>query len=192
MEKSIIGDILKKRISEMGKSQEEFSENTGIAMKTLRTYMDGKSFYRIDVLEIFANELNCSYDYLLGYSKSPKRENMIIAEELGLSDDALEMIKKRAENVDDINSKKWIETLDIILKDPYFMEFLASYFMMSRPLQEIFNREFDKMTDEEINVKLEQTKLILVSSICTLMAELRAENNSRLQEVFKKFIEEHR
>ena len=70
----IIGTILKDRIKEKGYTQEEFCELVGIGLSSLKKYMNGKVFYSIDTLELFANALDCSYDYLLGKSKTPKPE----------------------------------------------------------------------------------------------------------------------
>ena len=68
------GAILKKRIKEMGYTQEQFAEETGIPFGTLKKYLSGKSYYPIDLLKIFAEKLDCSYDYLMGFTVSPKRE----------------------------------------------------------------------------------------------------------------------
>ena len=53
----IIGTILKDRIKEKGYTQEEFCELVGIGLSSLKKYMNGKVFYSIDTLELFANAL---------------------------------------------------------------------------------------------------------------------------------------
>ena len=69
MDMVTIGTILKKRIREKGYTQEEFCEKVGIGLSSLKKYMNGKVFYSIDTLDLFAKALNCSYDYLLGRVK---------------------------------------------------------------------------------------------------------------------------
>ena len=61
-----IGAILKQTIKDRDFTQEEFAEITGIGLSSLKKYMSGKVSYSIEVLEIIADRLQCSYDYLLG------------------------------------------------------------------------------------------------------------------------------
>ena len=58
--------------------------------------MSGKVSYSIEVLEIIADRLQCSYDYLLGKSFTPERELQDVKEATRLSDGALEKIKSYA------------------------------------------------------------------------------------------------
>ena len=86
MDNGSIGSILKQRIKEMNFTQRQFCEITDISETALKTYMNGTRSYTYDVLERFANALNCSYDYLLGVSKVPERENQDIRNLTRLSD----------------------------------------------------------------------------------------------------------
>lgn len=91
-----IGAILKNRISEMSMTQEEFAERAGIACSTLKKYMSGKVAYNYVMLQKFADILNCSYDYLLGYSESTRRDIQSIKDTICLKEDVIDKLKKIA------------------------------------------------------------------------------------------------
>ena len=91
---STIGDILKKRIKEQGYTQQEFADVCGIDISTLQNYMRGIRMYKYDLLEVFADKLNCTYDYLLGKSEVPEREYQDMRNETGLSIYAIDELKK--------------------------------------------------------------------------------------------------
>lgn len=73
MKKNIYGAILKNRIKEKGYTQAEFAYKAGISLASLKKYIRGTTVYRIDLLPEFAELLDCSFDYLLGYSRFPMR-----------------------------------------------------------------------------------------------------------------------
>lgn len=87
------GDILKKRIKEMGYTQEEFAETVRVPFGTLKKYLSNKSVYPIDLLKIFAEKLDCSYDYLMGDTISPQREYQDLKDVTRLSDKAIDRLK---------------------------------------------------------------------------------------------------
>ena len=58
MDMVTIGTVLKNRIREKGYTQEEFCEKVGIGLSSLKKYMNGKVFYSIDTLDLFAKALN--------------------------------------------------------------------------------------------------------------------------------------
>lgn len=84
-----IGTILKERIREKGYTQEEFCEKLGIGLSSLKKYMTGKVYYSIDTLNMFAEALDCSYNYLWGVSKTPKPELHETKELTHLQDDVV-------------------------------------------------------------------------------------------------------
>jgi transcriptional regulator with XRE-family HTH domain len=124
-----IGAILKNRIRRRGFTQEEFAEKSGIGLSTLKKYMSGKAAYSIDLLETFSDLLDCSYDYLLGKSLTPKRDLHEMKETTRLTDKALEIISKQAIRYDrNKDCKRYIDTLSYIIESRDIVESLASYF----------------------------------------------------------------
>lgn len=128
MDMVTIGTILKDRIKEKGYTQEEFCELVGIGLSSLKKYMNGKVFYSIDTLELFANALDCSYDYLLGRSKTPNPELHEVKELTRLQDNAIVHIQHYAKLYDmDDNAKKFLDTLSTIISEEFIVERIIDY-----------------------------------------------------------------
>ncbi len=126
---SIIGANLKKLIKDRDFTQEEFAEITGIGLSTLKKYISGKVFYSIDTLELFADRLQCSYDYLLGKSLSPEPELKDIKEATRLQDGALERLLEYAKHYDDDPmSRRYIETISTLIQSNSVIGRISDYF----------------------------------------------------------------
>ncbi len=128
-QKDKIGAILKNLIKERGYTQEEFAEEVGIGLSTLKKYITGKVSYTIETLELFAEFFNCSYDYLLGKSLTPYREIQDIKQTTRLTDGALERIIHYAKEYDEYaESKRYIDTLSNIIQSEFLIERIIDYF----------------------------------------------------------------
>lgn len=175
------GEILKKRIKEMGYTQEEFSEISGIAYGTLKKYLSGDSEYNRTNLIKLANALDCSYDYLLGESPSAHREYRDISEQLRLSDSAIQKLLEYAVRYDtDFYSKMFIKTFDAFVKTDGLVISMAEYLLCSHYMKETeellngliideFKKQFnatETMIKDSTELSLEHRRLIdLVSCI---------------------------
>lgn len=126
---STIGTILKKRIKEQGYTQEKFAEVCGIGISTLQKYMRGERIYKYDMLEVFADKLNCTYDYLLGKSEVPERKYMDARNETGLSICAIDELKQ-------IYDRGQISIVNRIFENERFIERLISYFEPSEEFKQ--------------------------------------------------------
>lgn len=152
MEKDKIGAILKKRIAEQKYTQEQFAEISGIGISSLKKYCNGENFYNVELLERFADKLNCSYDYLLGYSRTPRREDHEIAEELRLSDEAIDTIRKHAVAYDnEFNRRKYIEAINTIICTDSLVECIAEFFLADRHVNSLFNSLMNTVFDSTIS-----------------------------------------
>ena len=144
MKKYTLGAILKNRIKEMGYTQEDFAEKAGIGLATLKKYINGTNMYRVDLLPKFAELLECSYDYLLGYSRSPIRENSDISNELHLSDESIRIIRKMASfDEDDYNYIAYFYVLNAIIENQDLMFSLVEYVVQSRYIVNILQPILD-------------------------------------------------
>lgn len=131
------GEILKKRIKEMGHTQEEFAELAGISYGTLKKYLSGDSEYNRTNLIKIAKALDCSYDYLLGESPSAYRECHDISKQLHLSDSAILKLLEYAGRYDtDFYSKMYIKTFDAIVRTDGLVMSMADYLIMSHYVKE--------------------------------------------------------
>lgn len=101
MKKCDIRHILRDRIKEMGYTQQAFADKINIPYETLKNILRGSGKYTVNLLEIFSKELDCSYDYLMGYSKTPYRELQTVKDKINLSDDTIrrlqEILKKKTD-----------------------------------------------------------------------------------------------
>lgn len=123
-----IGTILRERIREKGYTQEEFCEKLGIGLSSLKKYMTGKVYYSIDTLNMFAEALDCSYDYLLGVSKTPKPELHEVKELTRLQDDAIEHIQHYAKEYDsNPHARQYLDTLSYIVSNKFLVERIIDY-----------------------------------------------------------------
>lgn len=128
-QKDQIGAILKNLIKERGYTQEEFAEEVGIGLSTLKKYITGKVSYTIETLELFAEFFNCSYDYLLGKSLTPYREIQDVKQATRLTDGALERITGYAKDYDKYpENKRYIDTLSNIIQSEFLIERIIDYF----------------------------------------------------------------
>lgn len=144
MEKSMIGAILKKRIREMGLTQEEFAEEVGIGLSTLRKYISGKTAYSYEVLELFSEKLQCSYNYLLGKSTSPKDEFHSATELTRLSEEALEKISKYASVYDtNFEGRRYIMCLDRLICQEGTFNSICDYLIASKHVENYTNMLLD-------------------------------------------------
>lgn len=139
MEKEIIGEILNKRIAEKGYTQQEFADLMGMKKDTLRSYMNGSSAYSYELLIEFAEKLDCSYDYLLGYSKSPNRDYHEITEQTRLSEEAISKISKYAKEYDtEYEAKKYITLLDRMITEDRFLNTMFDYIIASKYIEKLY------------------------------------------------------
>ena len=144
MEKAIIGDILKKRIKEKGYTQEAFSEEVGIGHSTLKKYLSGETAYTYEQMEKFAEKLDCSYDYLLGLSKSPIKEYHEITEQTRLSEKAIEKIIKYAKYYDEeFEGKRFIKCLDMLLCEDGAFNAICDFMIASKYVNGIYQQGMD-------------------------------------------------
>lgn len=201
-----IGTILKKRIKECGYLQTKFAEEAGISMSTLRKQINGTMPYRCDDLIKYAELLNCSYDYLLGYSKSTERVNADIVDKTGLSIEAVknlvetEKMKSAKYNSKEENDKaieiiKNIqELISLIICDENFVYDLLLYVGNCVPLQKGVNESIDfmlrgnkKIANEMIKPNMDKITLAsLMADIERIRLILRPELIEEMKEDIKK------
>lgn len=138
MEKGIIGTILRNRIKEMNYTQEDFAEKAGISLSSLKKYMNGTTAYSYELMETFAELLDCSYDYLLGLSKSAKREFRDIREQIEFTDETLQKLTRYSKVFNtDYEAKRYLTTLDIIIRSKGLVTCIADYLICSRYIEKM-------------------------------------------------------
>ncbi len=113
---------LRKRIKEKGYTREQFADMCGIPEETLKKYLS-KDDYPTRWLKVFADKLDCTYDYLLGRSKVPERKYKDARSETGLSIQAIDNIKSLSDDK--------MQTLNMVLEDEEILSYIDSYFRVT-------------------------------------------------------------
>ena len=76
----------------------DLAKELGIAAPKISKLENGKRKASLSELQAYHNYFNVPYEYLLGESKSRHYENMVVSDEIGLSSESIETIKKIKEN----------------------------------------------------------------------------------------------
>lgn len=146
----IIGERLGKRIAEKGYTQQAFADLMGMRGDTLRAYINGKNAFSYELLIEFAEKLDCSYDYLLGYSNSPKREYHELTEQTRLSNEALEKLHKYAVYYDtDFEAKRYIGLLDLMIRKDGALRTIFDYLIASKLTHDMY-KDFVNLGNESL------------------------------------------
>lgn len=166
MQKATKGAILKHRIREMGYTQEEFSEVTGVAYSTLKKYLADKCPYDVDLLELFAEKLECSYDYLMGYSISPERELQSVKDATRLSDAAIRNLQKYAKEYDKFEYDRYTtDALSVLLEDEPFIDAVTQYVKPKKEMVEYYEmvkEAYKQQYEYELKIPLETANMMTI------------------------------
>lgn len=165
------GTILRKRIKEMGYTQQEFADKVPMPLATLKKYMSDRGMYSIDYLKRFGELLDCSYDYLMGATVSPRRDIQDIKDATRLSDEAIDKIKRIVAKIDGtdvttrIGAQNMIACLDIIIKTEVY-ETIAGYLnsdSLLKPIEDFVQEAMREVIgDEKLPVKLDNAYALTV------------------------------
>lgn len=165
------GTILRKRIKEVGYTQQEFADKVPMPLATLKKYMSDRGMYSIDYLKRFGELLDCSYDYLMGVTVSPRRDIQDIKDATRLSDEAIDKIKRIVAKIDNldgvekIGAQSMIKCLDMVIKTEVY-ETMAAYLNSDDILKPIENFVQSAMRevigDEKLPVKLDNVYALAV------------------------------
>lgn len=194
MEYNTMGKIitnLRKRMREKGYTRAKFAEICDINEETLKKYLR-KDDYPTRWLKVFADKLDCTYDYLLGESEVPEREYMDARNETRLSVESIDNLKKHNDN------GIMFETINVILENESVWKALALYMVsdIAKPMIEgNTNETLEKYNaDNETDFLLNEIPTAKVTAQITLINALdnikikyaEKEVISKLNKVMKK------
>lgn len=144
--------------------------------------MNGQSIYPIDLLAVFAKTLDCSYDYLMGLSATPRREIQDIKDRTLLTDSAIDSIIKKADlaktSNEDIKKEcanAYLIALDIILESDDLWDMLTLYMFPKYSLG-IMTDEVNKVLETEIDAKLLEGTLAFAIVNSLAKSKIKFEN----------------
>lgn len=175
-----LGAILKKRIKEMKYTQADFADICGIGLSSLKKYMKNELPYSITHLEMFSELLDCSTDYLLGKSDTPKREIQTLKALTNLSDNALLTLQINAadytRNIEtkyDMerrdNAEKDLIIISLILEDEELLGLIKKYFYFNDK-DNYFNGQFSFVEVGGIDLRPSDAKAIFLTKIMSRLS----------------------
>lgn len=128
----------------------ELAEAIGIRQQTVSLYKNGETQPTPETLVKIAEFFGVSVDYLLTGVSS---ENKAIHEELGLTESAIEMLKraKEAESFD--GGPALIETLDSLLSDRDFYEFIDEIAFKASQVKSVLAGKLDRSSMGNFDVE---------------------------------------
>ena len=95
---------LRKLLKDTNTTQSALAESIGVTRQTISQYANGQNTPDIETFVRIADYFGVSYDYLLGYSQSEKREHHSAVEQTGLSGKAVEILKTWVEGVNETDA----------------------------------------------------------------------------------------
>ena len=93
LSKQVFADRLGEKRQDMGVTQEAFAKRIGVTRSTYNLYEAGKRYPPLETFARICEELNIAPEYFLSESGNAARENQLLAEELGLTDEAIAMLR---------------------------------------------------------------------------------------------------
>jgi len=98
--KSIFPEQLRKLLENRNVTQEELAMHLGVARQSVSQWKDGKTMPNIYYLKKISAFFDVPYEYLLDGIQNENKENVNIGTELGLSDEAILILREYKENSD--------------------------------------------------------------------------------------------
>lgn len=167
------GAILKNRIKECGYTQELFADKAGISLSALKKYISNKTIYDCNILLVFAELLDCSLDYLMGLTDTPKRELQTVKDMTGLSDEVIEYIQNLYTLKDNKANMIMIKTINAIIGDSELMNRLMMYLYGYEvdELNELYNA-FKELLQEDLVGMNSATLTSVIEELAVLKTKL--------------------
>lgn len=128
----------------------ELAEAVGIRQQTVSLYKNGETQPTPETLVKIAEFFDVSVDYLLTGVSS---ENKAIHEELGLSEEAINMLKRAKETETFEGMPTLIDTINELLADRDFYEFLDDLIYKTVSLRNILAGNYDKSKTGNLDIE---------------------------------------
>lgn len=133
-------------------TQKKLGESIGIRPQTVSLYMDGSTQPTADNLYKIAKYFDVSVDYLLTGVSSDNKE---IHKQLGLSEDAVNWIKRAKTTGNFENCTDVITTLNSLLSDRDFYSFLEDLNFKTEYLKALMNQSEEEKRKRPMGINME-------------------------------------
>ncbi len=92
-EQQAFAKAIRKIMKENNLTQEELGKIIGVARQTISQYASGQSIPDVNIIYSIKEKFGLSADYVLGYAEATKPSNEMILKELGIDENACEILK---------------------------------------------------------------------------------------------------
>ena len=92
-EQQAFAKAIRKIMKENNLTQEELGKIIGVARQTISQYASGQSTPDVNIIYSIKEKFGLSADYVLGFAEATKPSNEMILEELGIDENACEILK---------------------------------------------------------------------------------------------------
>lgn len=171
-------------LCKQNKTAKYLSIDTNIAESTLSEYRNGLSMPSIYNLSLIAKSLNCSIDYLVGYSncESIKDDYKTINKLTNLSSKSIEYLKK----IKDDKNEDIIWTINFLLENDEITNFLTTFYDRVQnhiKYSKIYNddKKYNKKKRERDNKKINRSEIDdFLLEVQSSLPTQHVKNNSNL------------
>lgn len=128
-EQQAFAKAIRKIMKENSLTQEELGKMIGVARQTISQYASGQSIPDVNVIYSIKENFGLSADYILGYAEATKPSNETILKELGIDENACEILKNYIKK-DSTNRKNYkMKMLNFLIEniEDDFLENLYNY-----------------------------------------------------------------
>lgn len=128
-EQQAFAKAIRKIMKENSLTQEELGKMIGVARQTISQYASGQSIPDVNVIYSIKENFGLSADYILGYAEATKPSNETILKELGIDENACEILKSYIKK-DSANRKNYkMKMLNFLIEniEDDFLENLYNY-----------------------------------------------------------------
>lgn len=165
-------------------TKKEIAESIGVSQSTISRVFDGESldnFITLKRLMSLSKYFNVNMDYLTGLSKSKKAlntESRLIADNLNLSDKAIENIKSLSK----LKNDDCINAFNKLLESQFFttlIAYLKYYFYSESDLTGyIFHTDPNNCDDSKIKINNKLIDIVLLEHLKDLIKEIKKEDSN--------------
>ena len=92
-EQQAFAKAIRKLMKENSLTQEELGKILGVARQTISQYASGQSIPDVNIIYSLKEKFGLSADYVLGYAEATKPSNEMILKDLGIDENACEVLK---------------------------------------------------------------------------------------------------
>jgi len=131
-------------------SQAELSKAVGITRQAISSYLNDATLPTIDKLNMIADYFDVTSDYLIGRSESMRPENQSISDEIGINDEAINILRWLKRDRDRfMDYPEFLRLLMVRSPIGSIEKHISQVYQEQKELKDIISSEMDKLTNRK-------------------------------------------